>query len=499
MYGLFVERAVRALKGSGRLALLTQGTFIDKEWAAGLRELLATRLGLRLLVDLNPFGQLFFGAMNTPCVTIGDSLGDPAPLKSKPADVVAVLSRPAPELRDLEPAERGKRVVETVVAAVERMRRAKKPVQVDFATAVRISSVALRDTAARGWDLSGGPRISDLTEQWPSVSRILEPRQGVTPGGCLDVFLMTKEEAAARGLEEDLVKSAVKSREVERWRARGTGRVLLYPYRRTDAGYVPAFQIDPKKGFLPEVRRALEERKVLDALDFDKLLDRREEEIVRRRGVNADTVGDLLKHRIANDLVSYPKAARYLIQSLERLEGRVFEKRRFRELGKLWYEYHRPREHRLMLAWPKIISPTLVKRVRFALDEWGYLSDHGAILLQPTAETRGGFAKLRERVSDALGGQATVEQVLKYCLAFLNSETAQERLTRGQRPTPRGFYAVSMAALARLPIPLPRRKKDVKTILDLVGRLIQAAEERETAALEAELQGVVARVLGAGT
>ncbi len=69
VYGLFMERALQLLKTDGRFALLTQGTYLDKEWAAGLRKHLASNTRLDYIVDMNPFGQLFFNAMNSPCVT----------------------------------------------------------------------------------------------------------------------------------------------------------------------------------------------------------------------------------------------------------------------------------------------------------------------------------------------------------------------------------------------------------------------------------------------
>ena len=62
-----MERALQLLKINGQFALLTQGTYIDKEWAKGLRKLLASKAELDYIVDMNPFGQLFFTAMNSLC------------------------------------------------------------------------------------------------------------------------------------------------------------------------------------------------------------------------------------------------------------------------------------------------------------------------------------------------------------------------------------------------------------------------------------------------
>lgn len=84
IYGLFYDRALKLLRSGGTVALVTQGSFVDKEWAAphneyvrgqpveiiGLRRKLAEQSSLRYLIDLNPFGQLFFGAMNIPCIGV---------------------------------------------------------------------------------------------------------------------------------------------------------------------------------------------------------------------------------------------------------------------------------------------------------------------------------------------------------------------------------------------------------------------------------------------
>ena len=65
-------------------------------------------------------------------------------------------------------------------------------------------------------------RSADLT-----VDEVLDIRQGVTPGGCLDVFLMPQEMAGRLGLEPELVHSAVKSKEIDRWSVAWNGRELL--------------------------------------------------------------------------------------------------------------------------------------------------------------------------------------------------------------------------------------------------------------------------------
>lgn len=489
VYGLFMERALLMLKKGGRFGLVTQGTFIDKEWAAGLREMLASRAELQFVVDLNPFGQLFFKAMNTPCITVADAPGE----RPRRKEAITVISSPPTDLSTSDDPRR--QVVATVMSATEAAARGRKPVTMGFARASPIPLERLRATAAEGWDLGGSEALPAVPEGWPTAADLFEARQGVTPGGCLDVFLMTADEARARGLEAELIHHAIKTREIERWRVRWSGRVLLYPYRWNGHDAKPAFRLVPAEVLDPALGETLRRLRVEDALDFDKCLDRREEEIVRRRGVNAESVGELLNHRIALGIVKYQAVARYLVEHYERLESRVFEKRRFKELGKQWYEYHRPRDPNLMLSRTRIVSPTLLRRVRFSLDTEGYLSDHACLFLQPTAKTRARFLKFRGQLADVLGGHVSLESTLKYCLAFLNSNEAQERLVRGQRPTPKGSYAVTEAALRRLPIPPPGKKKGVKSIIDLVGRLIKTAEQESTQELEEQLAKLVDSML----
>ena len=43
-------------------------------------------------------------------------------------------------------------------------------------------------------------------------------------------------------------------------------------------------------------------------------------------------------------------------------------------------------------------------------------------------------------LSKMLDHEITLEESLLFCLAFLNSPHAQERLVSGRRPTPKGYY-----------------------------------------------------------
>lgn len=215
---------------------------------------------------------------------------------------------------------------------------------------------------------------------------------------------------------------------------------------------------------------------------------------MRRKGVNRHTVVELLKHRVGLGIVEFPEVAQYLSQHYERLEGRVFEKKRFTHMGKRWYEYHRPRDPALMLTTTRIVSPTLVREVRFALDQVGYLSDHACLFIQPTSGTRRRWSAFEKELAKVLGRSPSRVDSLKYCLAFLNSEYAQERLVTGRRPTPKGSYPVTSSFLREIPIPPPNRRS-AADIIDLVTKLVETRLEEERSALEALLSETVKREL----
>ena len=506
VYGLFMERALQILDAGGRFAFVTQGSFIDKEWAAGLREKLAREARLRFIVDLNPFGQLFFKAMNIPCITVADN----APQErtrhaqangndeiSPDGECLAVLSRPPEDFRALDEGERRRRVEETIKRAIAEVGGRRVSATVGFAHAARVSLARLRETARDRWNLTADAEAKQAPGKgWMTAADVLEMRQGVTPGGALEIFLMAEEQARELELEDALVHRAVKSKEVERWRVRWTGRTLFYPYGLQDGHSMPAFTLDlheiedKDKELAAVIRRS----GLTDALDFNKFIDRREQETAHRKGVNRTTVGELLKHRIALGIVRYPKAAAYLVQHYERLEGRVFEKKRFTHTGKQWYEFHRPRDFKLMLTKTRIVSPTLIKRLRFSLDTIGYLSDHACLYLQPTQKTNENYRRLREQLAAATGKRATLEDVLKYCLAFLNSDYAQHRFVTGHRPTPKGFYAMTEAVLREIPI-APPDARTATTILKLVTQLTKAETEAETEKLEKKLAQITGTLL----
>jgi hypothetical protein len=82
--------------------------------------------------------------------------------------------------------------------------------------------------------------------------------------------------------------------------------VLFYPYRKHGKEYVPAFTLDMAKLDDKKLVKRLTGVGLEDALDFDIQIDEWERDIVRKSGVNQESVPKLLQHRIALRLVSFP-------------------------------------------------------------------------------------------------------------------------------------------------------------------------------------------------
>jgi len=475
IYGLFMERASQVLRPGGRFALVTQDTYLDKEWARALRAFLASQTQIPLVVDLNPFGQLFFGRMNTPCVTAIDMR------KPSKSQCVAVNTTPV-KFTERSSQERRAKVLATVREAIAALNEGTE-VRGGLASAVRIPQRTLAETAFSGWVLTSRVSRPKFREGWYRLTDILEPRQGVTPGGCLDVFLMQAEEAERLGLEPDLVHKAIKTRETDRWKPEWQGKVILYPYILANGVGMGAFE--------------LRDSSLGDALNFEIALDDWERELKRGRPLDNSAARELLEHRIGLGLVEFRQAARYLTGRYSRLEGRVFKKKRLEKFGRRWYEHLWPRDPELMLQNERLVSPRLTRNVRFSLDLEGFLADDSCLFLLPTEPTRAKREALRRALSRILGRPVQDVDLLRYCLAFANSSVAQQALLR-RRPTPRGYYQVSEAFLAEIPVAVSQNAENAETILRLVAEIMRTPDHDERRPLEEELDATVLQALGVG-
>lgn len=146
-----------------------------------------------------------------------------------------------------------------------------------------------------------------------------------------------------------------------------------------------------------------------------------------------------------------------------------------------------------------MLSPTLIRQVRFAFDGTGYLSDHACLMIQPTRKTQRAWQDFEERMDKAAGQKLKEKELLQYCLAFMNSNYAQQRLVTGHRPSPKGSYNITEAYMKEIPIPVPSDKKTAKRIIDLVEGLgsdaFSLTNKEEVKKIEERIQGLVDGVL----
>jgi len=481
IYGLFMERSLQMLRTSGRMALVTQDTFIDKEWARGLRELLASQTRIHWIVSLNPFGQLFFGAMNTPCITVVE--------KREPlAGSNVMVLRPGTNVRALSearPTERRVGLTKAYLRAGQDLGCQGKATG-ELAMGLKIPQGQFERTAGDRWVLALEALAID-EGSW-TASQLLDPSQGVTPGGAgvLEELIMSQLEAEHLGIEADFVRQVVKGLDVSRWSPGNVNKRIVYPYIVKGGVGMPAFRIADDEPAADLVRR-MRQLGMRDALDFDLPLDDHEKEVMRSRS-RLEAALELLDYRRSESLIHYPGLARFLVSQYERLESRVLKKRNIRSFNRAWYEFIWPRDPALMTTAPKLISPRLCRETRFALDTFGIVPQDSCVCLVPRSSDRE-WAGLMNALSESLGGSATTVDGLQYCLAFLNSEYATSRLREGQ-PTPKGSFTITDSFLSRVGVPLPGKWS--RELVDTVRGLHESANGGHE--LEGHLAGLVTAI-----
>ena len=493
IYALFYDRALKLLRSGGTVALVTQGSFIDKDWAGphteyergqpiqiiGLRRKLAEQSSLRYLIDLNPFGQLFFGAMNIPCIGV---------FEKRPAyegeEAVVLLSSKKSWTKGKPAAERRTEAISIVRHCLELVERSGEPLKQDFAAAFRFPLARLREFDGARWLLAPKEFRILARPEWPRAAQLLEPSQGVTVGGegCLSIFLMTEARAEELGLEKALLYRIIKGHETKAWRPEWGGNVILYPYTRDKEGrWRPAF--------------ACKKPPVLDALDFEHYADKFEQDLIRTYKLNSITLKRVFEHRRdALEIIKYPKTAEYLLKFYDQLSERTFKKRNIRDFGREWYEFIWPRDAEIIFSELKIISPRLTPRVRFALDQEGIGIQDSCISLAVSDNTRPAYEEFRKRLAKMLGREIKAVTVFRYLLAFMNSSYAQELLTTGHRPRPGDVFQISDEFLEELSIPLCRTKRELQGLLDAVEACTIARTKEALAEAESRLNAGVTQL-----
>lgn len=170
IYGLFLERGLGWLADGGILSLITQNTYFDKDWAATLRDHIATHSTVEVLTDLGPFGQLFFKRMNTPAIT--------TLRKEKPADdaLVHVVRTHPPAKWASKTVEQRRAEVTRSVSKVLAAKAPRSPLTAGVAYYTSAAQAQLRATAATRWQFDSaspvkGPRNPVPVSSIPATGR----------------------------------------------------------------------------------------------------------------------------------------------------------------------------------------------------------------------------------------------------------------------------------------------------------------------------------------
>jgi hypothetical protein len=381
----------------------------------------------------------------------------------------------------MEKAARRKEVIALVRGCLELVEKSGEPLKQDFVSAFQFPLARLREYRGGRWLLAPREFKIQARPEWPRAAQLLEPSQGVTVGGedCLSIFLMSEAKAKELRLEEALVHRIIKGQETVAWRPRWGGNVILYPYDKDKEGrWRPAF--------------ACKKPPVLDALDFEHCADRFEQDWVRQYGRNLITYKRLFDHRRdALEIVKYPRAAEYLLRSYQQLSDRTFKKRNVRDFNREWYEFIWPRDPQIVFGRPKIVSPRLTPRVRFALDQEGIGIQDSCLCLAVGENTQGAFTEFRKRLSKVLNHDVKVVTVFRYLLAFLNSTYAQELLTTGHRPRPGDVFQISDQFLEELSIPVCNTKRELQRLLQAVDACLLAHTEETLTIAGSRLNSLV--------
>ena len=477
IYTLFIERSLHWLTDRGRYALVTPNSYRDKDFGAGIRAYLASHAPPDAIVDLGPYGQTFFRAMNTPCVTAG--------AKPRAADELLVVAARKGFQFEAPASQREARQRELVAAVSDALTRVPEPGSVVERFSEPIDEV--QSWGAAPWRLHPLRRYRPTIERAgdESIGVLFEPLQGVTPGGegALGIFQMPLDLAKGEGLESELVHFALKGLDVPRWLVLPTDTVMLYPYVRAEGGFRPAF----RAGGADSDSDALELRPV--STEEEELVAGALEDQARER---------LLTHRIAGGHCPYPKAASYLLRHYGQLASRRPEGKSFAAFGKQWYEYHRPRDAARMLATPKLVTPRLTRWPRFALDEDGLLPSDSCVAIEsPT--TRGARAKLadvRSALEERVGREISQRELLIYAMAFLNSAASGFLLKVGREPTPKGSWNVNEEYLSLVRLAVPSADLLSQIFSKATGCVEKTRIGEAPRDLEVELDALIFQALG---
>lgn len=438
IYVLFMERALEQLKKDGTLAFLTQNRYLSKVYgipikrllvgleASGTKEIEEER-SISNIIDLGEIGgKIFFPEeTNYPCITI---------VKKKKL-TNAKLVRIKGSYKNIPSANAVNFLIKGVEKVLDNLDEKDEVVEkISENTEIigrRFSQKKLKAWAKNGesWVIEKSPDVS-IPQQGLKFTSVLTAFQGATPGGSDEtraqkIMLLSEQSFREREIEEQVALPVIKGENIQPFEILWEGTYAIYPYK--------------DDGSLINLGAGVWERTAKEALSKIRSL-------------------------IASGKITAPKASLYLAEYYEQLVNRNFEGNSIRELGKKWYEWHRPRTRKLkkIRAALKVVCPRQLERARFALDTKGYLILDSCWGIIPRKNSKQWY-QLKGILSELIEGEPTVEFILQYLVAALNEPYNDYLLKKGGTPSRDGYYTIGHKELNRLIIPIDKDR--VKNIL----------------------------------
>lgn len=478
IFVLFVERSIRWLRQGGHYGFVVPSAYRDRDFGGGLRQFLAQTAPPTTIVDLLPFGNLLFRAMNTPTLIAG--------ARAEADEVLRFVAVNRDFQFAAPPAARERRHGELNAAVGGALSGRSRTGVVTYTE----PAGTVRSWGSQAWPLDPRRALRDAVERSGdmSIGELFEPLQGVTPGGegVLDVLQISPDRAVELGLEPQLVHAAAKGGELQAGAPAAATTVQLYPYLVTREGGRRAFDVPTP------------DRESWDALDPEP---RGAEEAALVAGLpERERHRRLVERRIAQGICPYPAAAEYLLDHYDLLARRRPKGKAMSAFGRRWWEYLWPRDPTAMLTVPKLLGPRRgTPWPRFALDEQGLLpTDTCVVLSAPTsASARSQLGRVREALSRHLARTVSTRDLLVYVIAFLNAAPAAAALRIGRLPTAKGGWTIDEDYVTRVRISVPDDRPLVEELWSRSDSFITRTSRGEDAREDRErLEDLVGRALG---
>ncbi|MDQ3571458.1 MAG: Eco57I restriction-modification methylase domain-containing protein [Actinomycetota bacterium] len=213
-YIVFLERGLELLSGGGRLGFIVPNKFTKLEMAAGLRALLAER---GLVEEMLDFGDAqLFGATNYTAILILDSSGERTTLEYRRLSC-AIDGDPIAQIEETEPSE------------FEFADLCEAPWMLVTPSEGRVLEAAQRDSEPLGEVAAGIFTGLQTNADDIYIVEDLGESRGLRR-------VRSKASDRVIELEPDLLHPLASGPDVERYSFTPLRHLLLFPYRRTDAG-----------------------------------------------------------------------------------------------------------------------------------------------------------------------------------------------------------------------------------------------------------------------